>query len=359
MFNLFVGEIEKSVKKRTVIGISVALTVLLILIAIVFNLIVDLMKEAQNVLPDDFMSEITEVSPEEYQSDFYTTGYLSEQELNDMITVVKQNLTIIEEEYKKDKRTYYSDYYSEKSKLVVLEYAKDNGYYNKKVFIYGMNESDTNKMAENFVGMYSAIIATVLVIYGIILGAGMYVNEYKSGTIKLVMVRPITKNRLTTAKLCSVYAILTAFFLVFVLVSFVYGAIAFGSNASQKVLYSFNATSAGVGTVGGFTFASIMIQLFQILILSTISFSLATITRKSTIGIISSLVILLGIGNFLSGLGINAFLLSDAMNLMNYFGVGNEVAPYGNFFVSLAVTVFWTAVSIVGVYVVTNKKDVI
>ena len=49
--------------------------------------------------------------------------------------------------------------------------------YNKKVFIYGMNESDTNKMAENFVGMYSAIIATVLVIYGIILGAGMYVNE--------------------------------------------------------------------------------------------------------------------------------------------------------------------------------------
>ena len=99
MFNLFVGEIEKSVKKRTVIGISVALTVLLILIAIVFNLIVDLMKEAQNVLPDDFMSEITEVSPEEYQSDFYTTGYLSEQELNDMITVVKQNLTIIEEEY--------------------------------------------------------------------------------------------------------------------------------------------------------------------------------------------------------------------------------------------------------------------
>lgn len=356
MSNLFIGEIKKSVKKKTLIGIGVALTAVLILSAIVFNLLVDLIKEAENMIFDEYASEITE---DTFNSEFYNTGYLSEKELNDMITVVKYNLAEIEKKYKKDKKAYYSEYYSEKSKLVVLEYAKNNGYYDKKVYIYRMTEGDTDKMAENFVDMYSQVVTMILAIYGIILGAGMYTNEYKSGTIKLLMVRPITKNRLTTAKLCSMYAILTTFFLVPVFVSFAYGGIAFGSNASQEVLYSFNATSAGVGTIGGFAFGSIMVNLLQILILATISFSLATITRKSTIGIIVSLMIFLGIGSFFYSLGINAFLLSDAINLMNYFGEERMVAPYGNFFISLAVIVFWLVVSIVGVYVVTNKKDVI
>ena len=71
------------------------------------------------------------------------------------------------------------------------------------------------------------------------------------------------------------------------------------------------------------------------------------------------MVIMLGIADMLSGLGINAFLLSTSLDFMAYFGVNSSVPTYGNFFIALAVSVIWTATLVVALYLVTNKRDVV
>ena len=109
--------------------------------------------------------------------------------------------------------------------------------------------------------------------------------------------------------------------------------------------------------MGALTFGTIINNLINILVMATLSFALATVTRNSAVGIIVSLAVVLGIGGFFSSLGITAFTLSYSLDFMKYFGVG-DVVRNGNFFVSLAVVVFYLAASLVAVFLVTEKRDV-
>lgn len=365
MFNLFKGEVIKTVRKKTIIGFSITFIAVLILVAILFNFMTKIIEDVTSSEEfGEIMEDLEGEDIEFLQNEFYKTGYLSEKELRDMIAVVKQNYTEIEKKYNEDKKAYYTEFFEIKSELAVLEYALKNGYYDKKVYILGMNCESLSGIsekgsAESYVGLYSSIMALIVLIYGIVMGAGLYTNEYKSGTIKLLMVRPITKNRLTSAKLLSMLSILTVMYLVPTFIGFCYSAITYGTDASVPVLYSFNGTSASVGTLGGMSFGTIVTQWLQILIMATISFSIGTVTRKTNIGIIVAMVIMLGIADFLSGLGISAFLLSTSLDFMVYFGISSYVPTYGNFFIALAVSVIWTAGAVAALYLVTNKRDVV
>lgn len=371
MFNLFKGEIRKTVKKRTILGFSITFVAVLVLVAILFNFMMKLIEDVTS--SDEFSDMMEEMEGMEgidmgdiefLQNEFYTTGYLSEKELREMIVVVKERYAKIEKAYSENKKANYADFYEVKSELAVLEYALENGYYDKPVYILGMNCEALSGIsekgsAESFVGLYSAIIAIIVLIYGIVTGAGLYTNEYKSGTIKLLMVRPITKNRLTSAKLLSMLSLLTVMYLVPTFIGFIYSAIVYGTDASVPVLYSFNGAFASEGTIGGMSFGTVFAQWVQILVLATVSFSVGTITKKTNVGIIVAMVIMLGIADMLSGFGINAFLLSTSLDFMAYFGVNSSVPTYGNFFIALAVSVIWTATLVVALYLVTNKRDVV
>ena len=358
MKNLFVWEIKKNVKRNAIIGISVAAVVLLILFAVVYNLLADLVK--------DIMSgEITtEGLEEELGGELEINGgeffldRLTKQDLEELKEITEHNVAELEKEYKKNKNAY-DRLFAEKSILAEVDYALAHGIYDKEARLLGLNYDGTGDgaSAEGFVTMYGSVIALVVLIYGIIYGAQTYSAEYKSGTIKLVMTRPVKKSSLTLAKLLSMYATVMVAFLVPVLISYAYGAIAFGTDASVKVIYSFNASSAGITTVGALTFGTIINNLINILVMATLSFALATVTRNSAVGIIVSLAVVLGIGGFFSSLGITAFTLSYSLDFMKYFGVG-DVVRNGNFFVSLAVVVFYLAASLVAVFLVTEKRDV-
>lgn len=349
MKNLFFWEVRKNVKRNAIIGIGVATIVLLILLAVTYNVFMDIF---QNVQPLDISAYLSEDGKEEQKDD---EKIITKQAIEEYIEYQKSYLKEIDAREAKGENVY-SERFAAKSLLISMEYALKNGYYDKPVKIEGFNTTNLGG-AEGFTGIYSSLITMIVLIYGVILGAAMYCNEYKSGTIKIVMTRPVTPTALTMAKLLAMYAVLAVMFFVPTLIGFAYGGIAFGSLGSTTVISSFNAMSAFETTLGAITFGTIMNNFIEVIVMATISFALATVTRSSAAGIFPSIAIMFGIGNFLKQTGASAFLLSTSLDFSAYFGIG-EVPRYGNFFISLAVVLLWWIISLVASFVVTNKRDV-
>ena len=350
---VFLWEIRKNVKRNAIIGVSVACVVMLILIAIVYNFAFDLLTGTWTYTDEEGNEQTSDLFKEMY--------YVTEDQVDMMIESAKEELAEAEKIYAEEKNSStYSSLYSAKSALKTLEYVKENGLYNQEVRMLGINYyTSISLSAEGFVGTYKSIVRLIVIIYGVILAAGMFCTEYKSGTIKLLMTKPMAKNAMTLTKLIVTYVILSVAYLMPVLISYAYGAAAFGSAATKTAVYSFNAMGAAKTTVGAIAFGSVMQDLLQILVVATISFSLATITRNAAAGVVPSVVIMLGFGSLLSGIGVTAFLLSNAIDLSAYLGVPIAGMPlYGNFFLSLGILVFWLALAIAGVFVVNKKRDI-
>lgn len=358
MKNLFLWEIRKNAKKGAIIGVGVAAIVMLILIAVVYNLLYDILQDSMSAVENLGMEESgygegMGMSAEQTEESYY----LSEEKVDGMITALTDELKEAEKEYAEEKNaTGYAEIFRIKTMLATVKYAKTHGLYNQDVRLYGINY-DVPMGAENFIETYIAVLSLIIAVYGIVLAANSNPSEYKSGTIKLLMTRPIAKTSLLTAKLLAIYAMLAVAFFVPVLIAYVYGAIAFGTDATVSVVCGFNAMTANVTTVGALTFGIIMERYIFVVVLATISFCLATLTRNSTAGLIPPLVIMLSVGGLLNSLGITAFLLSNALSFSSYFGVTN-VSYHGNFFLSLGIVVFWTAASLIGTFLVTKKRDV-
>jgi ABC-type transport system involved in multi-copper enzyme maturation permease subunit len=334
----------------------------LIIAAIVANTInsfVQMFGYATEGYAEEYTGDTSDEGTQYDQTPVSTDGsYVSYEYLDGAIQTTQALYDDLKEREKSDSKLY-SEMKVAKSTLVVLKYAKAHGYYNKKVRILGVNFSFSSLNGETFVTVYCAIISLIVLIYGAVLGGNMYVNEYKSGTIKLIMTRPITKNRMTLVKLLALYTTEAILFLVPALIGYAYGAVAFGTDSAVTFLYSFDSLAGGVSTVGAFTFARIIMMLVEIMVISTISFCLGTVTRKPALGIIVVIAILLGVGNLLNLIDAGAFLLGNSFGLLNFFSPGATVLKYGDFFLSLGVMVFWTALALAASFIVVNRRDVI
>lgn len=349
MKRLFAGELKKNVKKSAIIGASVALLVLLVLSAVIYNF-------AHGKLKDIINDALVENGEERIlfpEDEGYT---ITQEKLDGEIARYEQYVEELQELYKKNKKVY-GELFSAKNVLHALQYAKAHGYYDREVRILGYNYNVSALNAEGLVSVYSSLAAVVLLIYGIVLAAGSYANEYRSGTLKLVMTRPIKKNSILTAKLLVTYATIGVLYLASTLIAYVYGAIAFGTQATVKVIYGFNATSAGITTAGALAFADVFMTLVQMMVISTLAFALGFLTRKYALGLLPLVIVFLNVGALLSNYGVTAFLLSNAFDLLCFFGMGS-VVRLGNFYLSVSIIVFWTAAALVSTYVVSKKRDV-
>jgi ABC-type transport system involved in multi-copper enzyme maturation permease subunit len=67
------------------------------------------------------------------------------------------------------------------------------------------------------------------------------------------------------------------------------------------------------------------------------------------LGILSSILSLLGIGRF---------LFTTNANLGIYFGITSSIPMGGNFFLALSLLLAYLAVMLAGTYIVFNKKDI-
>ncbi len=352
---IYAGELRKIVRPKSMIVLTVVLALFLFVYAIVYNFIGNLGQiVASTVDPDQTTDQTTEES--DWQG-------ITDENVDYVIQALQQNIDDLEKEYKgKFGYRYYASVFSAKAQLKAVEFMKENRLYDIKVlgYNYSFNSFMSETTADGFAQDYMSVVASVIAIYAVVLGAGLLADEYRNGTVKLLLTRPITKNQLITAKLLAALTVCGAFMGIFSLIGYIYGLIAFKSVATESIYLVFNARSVIKSSVGAYLFGDFVMQLVQIATMLMIAYFLGTLARKKTTGIIVTLLIELGIVSSILGLlPIQIGLLVPNLSLMDYFDASATVPTYGNFFISLAVDLVYIAAVTFGLYYSVNKRDVI
>jgi ABC-2 type transport system permease protein len=158
----------------------------------------------------------------------------------------------------------------------------------------------------------SSYLLIVVQLMCIIVSGDIVSSEFEKGTIKFLFTRPVKRVKILVAKYLTVLYIVLLLGLLQLLISFILGLIFYSGtlfNLDQKVL---------VG-LGGYLF-----QYIEIIVMSTIAFSLSAITRSSVFSIAvpifllftsSAVITLLEHYHYQAG----KYLLFANTNLMPYF----------------------------------------
>lgn len=165
-------------------------------------------------------------------------------------------------------------------------------------FMEGMNTSlitENNYYLENDIQpsgydawqfvMENQLLLSVVSLLTIIIAAGIVANEFRWGTIKLLLIRPITRTKMLLAKYTSVL-LFALFTLLFVLVfSWIIGAVFFGVNGFDPHVV--------LEKSGGFEYVSVIneivsgygFKLVNLVMMATFAFMISTIFRNSALAI--------------------------------------------------------------------------
>lgn len=369
---VFAGEFKKLIRPKGLIVIGVLFVIFFIIFAVFYNLNIEAMIGSL----DDFLVENGEesifgdatyydedgnpISEREYgeQYGYADLDYFKladADNINNIISDVEARINMLKSIDAKRNANALSLY---KGDLAMLKYMRDNNLYGD-LNIEGRT-SFGMKNAESFVMTYFTVVLAILVIYGIVLGAGLYADEYKRGTIKLVMLRPISRAGLTGAKLLATFAYLAGISAIMSLISFFYGLISFGSVATKTVYVVFNQSSVIKSTAGGVVFYQMFFKTLEMFAIVTLAFMIGTVTRKKTLSIVISLVIELGlIAAILNMIGLQRFIFSTNLDLSDYFGISTNIPAGGNFFIALTMFVVYTAAIVSALFITVQKRDVI
>lgn len=362
---LYLGELKKLTRPKSLITISVICVVLFILFAVIYNINFDTLVEDITDMAESIDGE-TEID-EDFDDDMsdYFTDFISAATPENVDETIA-NLTATKKEYetlnkqKETKGLFGAQIHELDCGIAMLEYMKANNVYGK-FNVEGYATYYSAKNAEAFALSYFTLVAGILAIYGIVIAAGIYADEYSRGTIKLIMLRPVTKNQVTTAKLLALFTHLIGILGIASLIGYIYGAIAYKSVSLEKIYVVFNGSSVFVSTVGGTVFYKMFFTVVKILSYATLSYAIGTILRKKTPAIILSFIVYLGIisalFSFFDG---ERFIFSTNTDLSVYFGYGgSNFMNGGNFFIALPMLIVYLAAIIVSTYLVVNKRDVI
>ena len=234
--------------------------------------------------------------------------------------------------------------------------------------------SDTKLFDYMFFSMELSSI--FIVAFVVIIGAGMIAKEFSEGTIKLLIMRPFSRNKIVLSKILATMFFAFVFVIVNSIVAFITGAILYGVSISN-VMIVLNASTVFVIPIWVEFLIYLICLMIKFLIFALLSIAISTIFRSY----ITSVVVSFGIYllNFIitfiskgaNWLKYNVFANID---LFKYFG-GSFNLNYvenqnlNNLFVSpvFSGTSIWSSIIIIGVltlilniviFTVFNKRDI-
>ncbi len=139
----------------------------------------------------------------------------------------------------------------------------------------------------------NAVFILLISLFTIIVASGTVANEHRWGTIKLLLIRPITRSTILLSKYLSVLLfmlIVTAFTFA---VSFVLGLLFFGfEGSSPQVLIETSGGAFELVSLWSDTWATYMYPLIETVILATLAFMISTIFKSSSMALGTTLFLM-------------------------------------------------------------------
>ncbi|MDR3186347.1 MAG: ABC transporter permease [Christensenellaceae bacterium] len=241
-----------------------------------------------------------------------------------------------------------------KNKILVLEYIKENELYDQSLHLNGEDEQLFSRTAETATSTIMEILIVAVVIYGLVLGASAIASEIKDGTMKLVLLRPLTRNQLVGAKLLATVTYVVAVHMCVFILCLILSHIVYEKDQT-KTLYLFNSSVVYLAPRSALIGISYFVTLLSLLSKTVLAFSIGTITRNRIIGIAVPLLEPI-LASMLSILNTTVRNLSFSVVIQwfDFFTVINT----NNFYVSFPMLILYIGGLILGAFIVFKKRDI-
>lgn len=206
----------------------------------------------------------------------------------------------------------------------------------------------------------AAGVITLIALFAIVLGGGIVANEFSSGTVKLLLIRPSKRWKILLSKYITVLAYILMMLLTLFITSFVLGGLFFSFKGASEpylrnssgVITQVNMISHILGVYG--------YECVSLIMMVTLAFMISTVFRSSSLAIGIGVFLLL-IGNvltmFLSRFDWSKFILFANTNLRQYTDGTPPVKGMTLSFSIIVLIVYFIIFNLVS-FIGFNKRDV-
>ena len=223
------------------------------------------------------------------------------------------------------------------------------------------NTNTLKGILENFYSQFGIFLIVVVVMI-----AGTIVSEeFNKGTIKLLLVKPYTRNKILMAKAMTTLIMIIFVIVVTLVMQILIGGIIFGFDSLSEpvVAYNFNTNTMEEMNIFANLGVQTLTQLPMIILLATLAFAISTLFNNSTLAITISLL------GFMSASIINQLAIGYDLQFMKYFVTmnwdlsiyANGALPYMegmNMTMSVIICVVYFLIMMIPTFIVFKKRNI-
>ncbi|SFL95646.1 ABC-2 type transport system permease protein [Gracilibacillus orientalis] len=207
----------------------------------------------------------------------------------------------------------------------------------------------------------NAEVSMIISLFTIIVAAGIISNEYRWGTIKLLLIRPISRTKILFSKFVSVLILSVSMLIFLFIISLVIGAIFFGINSWNPDLVQMGA--GGIEEVSIFTeiLTQYGLNMVNLIMMATFAFMISTLFRSSAMAIGLAIFLMFTgttIINFVAEYDWAKYILFANTNLGQYFGNGSPIIDSMTLGFSITVLVIYFVLFLLVSWLSFTKRDI-
>lgn len=266
--------------------------------------------------------------------------------------------------------------YQTNENLVRNQYYFANEAYSYEFANVFQSNTNSNYKTNAYDFMYYALefLSFIIIIFCVVIGAGMISGEIASGTMKMLAIRPYKRSKIVTGKLMATLLIGVIFLIIGATTTFIIGFRLYGLD-SAPVLLVFNAESVTTISALSLFFIFLASLLVRIILYTTLALFISTVFKSNVAAVIISVMIYVFValfGNIFGESVIYGYLPFANVDLFRYLGgefvasSGNilgldfscPIQPDSNFYISLAIVTAFVALLLIVTYIIFKKRDI-
>ena len=223
------------------------------------------------------------------------------------------------------------------------------------------NTNTLKGILENFYTQFGIFLIVVVVMI-----AGTIVSEeFNKGTIKLLLVKPYTRNKILMAKAITTLIMIIFVIAVTLVMQILIGGIIFGFDSLSEpvVAYNFNTNTMEEMNIFANLGVQTLTQLPMIILLATLAFAISTLFTNSTLAITISLL------GYMAASIINQLAMAYNLEFMKYFVTMNwDLSIYANgalpymqgmsMTMSIIICVVYFLIMMIPTFIVFKKRNI-
>lgn len=207
----------------------------------------------------------------------------------------------------------------------------------------------------------NSFLSSLFSLFTIIVAAGIISNEFKWGTIKLLLIRPISRTKILFAKYASVLIFAFTALVFLLATSWIVGAALFGLNGLNPEVVQQGATGFMQNDVAGEIVKAYGLSMVTLVMMATFAFMISAIFRSSGMAIGLAIFLMMAgnaIVSFLAEYEWSKYVLFANTNLKQYMNGAEPLMPGMTLTFSIAVLLVYFVVFIGAAWTAFAKRDI-